>query len=112
MRSDQNLMTHPLANDLDEVVQRTQELWEPLRGSSLFVTGGTGFVGTWLNETLCWADSRLNLGIRISLLTRNPEAFRRKAPAVANHPGVEFIVGDAATFAFPAGRFKYVIHAA
>jgi nucleoside-diphosphate-sugar epimerase len=105
-------MTHPLANDLDEVLQRTKDLWEPLRGSSLFVTGGTGFVGTWLNETLCWADSELNLGIRIVLLTRDPDAFRRKAPAVADHSGVEFIVGDATSFDFPTGKFKYVIHAA
>jgi dTDP-glucose 4,6-dehydratase len=78
----------------------------------VFVTGGTGFVGTWLNETLCWADSKLSLGIRISLLTRDPEAFRRKAPAVANHRGVEFVVGNAASFPFPRGQFKYVIHAA
>src|SRR3954470_13426482 len=99
----QSSMTHLLATDLDEVLQRTESLWEPLRGSSLFVTGGTGFVGTWLTETLCWAESQLNLGIRIFLLTRNPEAFRRKAPAVTNHPGVEMIVGDAGSFAFPAG---------
>jgi dTDP-glucose 4,6-dehydratase len=112
MRRNQHPMTHPLANDLEEVMLRTQGLWEPLRGNSLFVTGGTGFVGTWLTESLCWADSQLNLGIRISLLTRNPEAFRRKAPAVANHPGVQMIVGDAGSFAFPAGKFKYVIHAA
>ena len=105
-------MNHLLAGDLNEVLQRTEGLWEPLRGKSVFITGGTGFVGTWLTETLCWADTNLKLGTRLTLLTRDPEAVRRKAPAVANHPSVTLITGDAISFQFPAGKFEYVIHAA
>ena len=46
------------------------------------------------------------------LLTRNPEAFRRKAPAAAQHRSVEMIRGDCLTFDFPDGEFPFVIHAA
>jgi nucleoside-diphosphate-sugar epimerase len=105
-------MNHPLEFDLREVMQHTRDLWEPLRGKAIFITGGTGFVGTWLTETLCWADTQLKLGIRITLLTRNPEAFRLKAATVANHPAVTFIRGEAKTFDFPSGEFQFVIHAA
>jgi len=105
-------MTHLLAADLDHVLATTEELWEPLRGQRLFITGGTGFVGTWLTETLAWADNRLNLGIEAFLLTRNPEAFRVKAPAVAGHKSITLLRGTTQNFDFPDGTFQYVLHAA
>lgn len=105
-------MIHPLERDLREALHHTPDLWEPFRGQSIFITGGTGFVGTWLTETLCWADTQLKLGVRLTILTRNPEAFRFKAPAVANHPAVTLLQGEANSFEFPSGKFGYVIHAA
>jgi dTDP-glucose 4,6-dehydratase len=105
-------MTHSLAADLDHVLATTEGVWEPLRGQRLFITGGTGFVGTWLTESLVWADTKLNLGLDAVLLTRNPEAFRAKAPAVANYKSVRLIRGTAQNFDFPEGEFGFVIHAA
>jgi dTDP-glucose 4,6-dehydratase len=105
-------MSHPLAEDLNHVLAHTTGLWEDLRGQSVFVTGGTGFVGTWLMESLVWADQQLHLGLNAVLLTRNPDAFRSKAPSVANHPAVRLLRGDAVSFPFPEGTFAYVIHAA
>jgi dTDP-glucose 4,6-dehydratase len=105
-------MPHPLADDLNHVLAHTADLWGDLRGQSVFVTGGTGFVGTWLMESLVWADQHLDLDVKAVLLTRNPDAFRRKAPSVANHPAVHLLSGDVASFSFPEGTFSCVIHAA
>ncbi len=105
-------MTHPLAHDLSEILEITRDLWEPLRGESIFITGGTGFVGTWLTESLVWADQHLDLGVNLTILTRDPEKFRDKAPSVANYNRVQLLKGDSTNFPFPAGRFRYVIHAA
>ncbi len=105
-------MAHPLAQDLDHVLAHTERVWGSLRNQSLFVTGGTGFVGTWLVESFVWANERLDLNARAVLLTRNPDAFRRKAPQAAQHRSIELLRGDCLTFDFPDGEFPFIIHAA
>jgi len=105
-------MPHPLRQDLDHVLTHAAaDVWEALRGQSIFVTGGTGFVGTWLTESLVWAEEHLGLGMRAVLLTRDPDAFRAKAPHLAAHRCVQLLRGDAASFEFPEGEFPFVIHA-
>ena len=63
-------MENPLARDLDHVLSHTEELWAATRGERFFLTGGTGFVGTWLTESLLWANRRLSLGISAVLCKR------------------------------------------
>jgi dTDP-glucose 4,6-dehydratase len=103
---------NPLAQDLDHVLAHTEHLWAELSGERIFLTGGTGFVGTWLLESLLWANGRMNLGIRAVLLTRNPAAFIDRAPHLACHEAVTLCAGDAASFEYPDGSFPLVVHAA
>jgi len=105
-------MGNPLANDLNHVLTRTEGLWDELRGSRVFITGGTGFFGCWLLETLLWAIDARQLGASVVVLTRYEDAFRKKAPHLAGHPAVTLYHGDVRTFEFPAGEFSHVIHAA
>jgi len=105
-------MDNPLARDLDHVLEHTEPLWTGARGARIFVTGGTGFVGTWITESLLWANRRLGLDLSAVLLTRNPDAFRRRSPHLDGDAAVTLLTGDAASFAWPAGSFALVIHAA
>ena len=103
---------NPLAADLDHILSHTAGLWEDLRGKRLFLTGGTGFLGCWLLQSLLWADAALGLGVEAVVLSRSPEAFRAKQPHLAAHPAVRLLEGDTRTFSFPPGEFTHVIHAA
>ena len=103
---------NPLATDLDHVLDHTRELWAELRGERIFITGGTGFFGCWLLESLLWAQDRLGLGVEAVVLTRDPDAFRAKAPHLAGHPRVTLQAGDVRSYNFPAGTFSHFIHAA
>ena len=103
---------NPLRGDLDHVLDQTAVVWPRLRDARLFITGGTGFFGSWLLESLLWANDRMRLGLRVTVLTRDPARFLTNAPYLALDSAVELLAGDMGSFAFPAGRIDLVIHAA
>jgi len=105
-------MGHPLERDLDHILAHTAGVWDFLRGERLFITGGTGFVGTWLVESFAWANERLKLNANATILTRNPEAFRTKAPFASNHPAVQLLAGSLQNFDSSLNGCAFVIHAA
>jgi nucleoside-diphosphate-sugar epimerase len=105
-------MANPLANDLDHILSRTRDLWEEFRGKRIFITGGTGFFGTWILETLAWANSKLDLDIESVVLTRNISSFGKRSPHIANNKSFSFLEGDVKTFGFPTRKVHYIIHAA
>jgi len=104
-------VTHPLASDLDQVLDATRECWEELRGERIFITGATGFFGCWLLETFAWANRHLNLHATASILSRNPAQLWHKAPHL-KHESIEAVSGDVRSFALPSERFSHIIHAA
>ncbi len=76
------------------------------------MTGGTGFFGCWILEALTAANDELGLRPLRDVLTRNPDAFRARAPHLATHPAVHLLPGDVRSFPIPRRGFEYVIHAA
>ncbi len=105
-------MSSPIAEDLRLICAADAPGWQELRRARLFITGGTGFFGCWLLETIAALNEQLSLGIRATILSRNPERFRQRAPWLAANNDFEFICGDICSFAFPDGQFTHVIHAA
>ena len=98
--------------DLDAVLSTCAPQFERLRGERIFVTGGTGFVGRWLLETLLAANDRFDLGVTATVLSRRPEAFVRQWPLIALRPQIELLEGDVRTFSLPPGRFDRILHLA
>ncbi len=103
---------HSLPESVLRLTHHFPGLWDELRGARLFVTGGTGFVGVWLLETLALADARHALDLRWGVLTRNVHAAAARLPALAARPGMRFVAGDVRDFAFPNGHYSHILHLA
>jgi len=108
----QDMRDNPLARDLQEIALRRDINWEALAGARLFITGGTGFFGTWLLESFAWANRYYELGATATVLSRDPVRFARRAPHLAGDPAITMWSGDVRTFTPPSGAFSHVIHAA
>ncbi len=105
--------TRPLpADDLQAVVALARPSFETLRGARIFLTGGTGFFGHWLLESLVHADRELKLGLQATVLTRSAAAFRAKSPHIAEQPQITLLDGDIRSFTFPAEQHTHIVHAA
>ena len=98
--------------DLELIFNQTHPMWEEMRNQSIFITGGTGFFGSWLLESLLYINLHLDLNMHATVLTRDPVAFAKRSPHVATSSSVTLIKGDIRSFPSPSGRFAYVIHAA
>lgn len=99
-------------DDLNHVLRHTAQYWERARGRRIFLSGGTGFFGIWLLESLAHCSRALGLDLRATVLSRDPHAFLARMPHLAGVPELEFVAGDVRTFEFPRGTFDYAIHAA
>ena len=105
-------MEHRLVEDVQHVLSHTADVWEALRKSRIFITGGTGFIGCWLLESFAWANDSRGLEATALVLTRDPAAFQKKAPHLASHPAIQLYAGDVRSFQFPEGKYSHIIHAA
>ena len=100
------------AADLDHIAAHTAPLWDEVRGQRIFLSGGTGFFGTWLTECFLHINRTLDLQAHLTVLTRSPSSFATKSPHLAQDPSLTLHEGDVRNFVYPPGEFANVIHAA
>ena len=105
--------TNRLAHDLDDILARTEPLWQELRGQRILITGATGFFGCWLLESFAWANRRLNLKAHAVATCRGiRERSTEKAPHLADDAAITCTPPTFVTAISRKDTFSHVIHAA
>ena len=98
--------------DTHSIVRSIESDLKQLQGKSLLITGATGFIGTYLLESLALLnDSYSTSPCRVVGIARDPQRLERTAPHLLNRQDIQIRHGDVRTFEFPES-FDYVIHAA
>lgn len=99
-------------SDCRRSLDRRHFLLEPLRKSTLVVTGGTGFIGSWLAEMVAALNDDHGFGIQLHLLARGTDQFATRMPHIASRGDVRLIKSDVRHMVdFPKDA-DWVIHAA
>ncbi len=101
-----------LEDDLDHIWKKTSSIWDEMKNKTVFVTGGTGFFGIWLQMSFVHINRYAGLNAKMIVLTRNKLSFLSKYPWLQNNGEVSFIEGDICSFKFPEEKIDYIIHAA
>lgn len=84
-----------------------------LAGAHLFITGGTGFIGRWLLESLALFNDTTPTPCQVTLLTRSRARFTQTAAHLAQRPDFRIVEGDVADFqGLERNDVQFVIHAA
>lgn len=99
-------------HQITAVLERGRDLWPSLEGASIFMTGGTGFFGRWLLETLARVHDELGVDFSLLALSRDETRFLAGSPRVAACPAIAFHRGDIRDFTFPDRPFTHVFHGA
>lgn len=99
-------------SDCHEVVGSSPEALEPLRNRLVFVTGGTGFVGTWIAEMITYLNDQHGFGTELVLMSREPDAFRRRCPHLAERPEIRLLGADVRNLVDLPTEVNFIVHAA
>jgi dTDP-glucose 4,6-dehydratase len=99
--------------DVEEVLTGgAQEALSSLKGGSILITGGTGFMGSWLVETLAVLNDKFGYGIKVRLLAKHASQFRARASHLAERKDVELVDRNVTNIIELDGDVSHIIHAA
>jgi nucleoside-diphosphate-sugar epimerase len=99
-------------NDLSFILESTKDVFMSLNNSHIFISGGSGFIGKWLLESLKYANSNLKLNIKATVLTRSIKKFKLNTSQFFSQSQFNFIEGDVVNFKFDDINYTHIIHAA
>lgn len=108
-------MNHALAlvrSDAESVLFGRCSRLDALRGQHIFISGGTGFLGTWLLELLKVLNEDHGFGVKATVYSRHARAFAERWPHLGQMKNVHFQEGDIRYLTELPCDVRYMIHAA
>lgn len=104
----ENLIIENLFKSFQNVVPQL----EKLKGSTILITGGTGFVGSWVARGIIWLNDNFDFGCQIILLARDPENLERSDPKLYHRSEITYLRSDIRSVHNLPSNINYIIHAA
>jgi len=101
-----------IENDIRKSLQAMVQDLDLLRGKTILITGGTGFVGSWVARSLAWLNDKFDFKCRIILLARNPNKLEKNDPKLYQREDIIFIRSDVRSIHNLQDDINFIIHAA
>ena len=107
--------TRFLISDLDEAVRENQEFFEQSNSCKFLILGASGFIGSWITQTLLYANEKLNLNLKVTAVCRSKEKFFSRV-SFTEGLNLNLIKGDLNEIdieSLPIDKsFEYILHTA
>ncbi|KFN39360.1 MAG: hypothetical protein JU82_07530 [Sulfuricurvum sp. MLSB] len=97
-----------LARSLEKIVPEL----EKLKGATILITGGTGFVGSWTARAIAWLNDNFNFGCQMILLSRDPKTLEQSDSELYHRNDITYIRSDIRSVHNLPSNINYIIHAA
>lgn len=102
-----------VAQDMDFILAACQPELAQLAGQRVLITGGSGFIGSYLVESvLVWNRQQPQQAISLLLPTRSVAAVRQRRPDLCGHPGIDWVEWADITTGNTGQPCWFVVHAA
>ena len=105
-----------IEHDFAHISDHAKRSFDELKGAHIFLTGGTGFIGTWILEAIRFVNESQGANIQVTILTRNPENFHSKYSHLFEHSNFHYLAGDVVKLPYKnlasVEKFTHLIHAA
>lgn len=96
----------------EETIQANPHDLSPLKNKTIYIAGGTGFVGTWVASLIQYLNKTLDFNTQLYLLARQPEKIKHYANHLMNDENIKFIEDDVRRIYELPTETNYVIDAA
>ena len=99
--------------DMEYIAYSTSIDWRYLQGKTIFVTGGTGLIGSTLIQGLLFANHKCHLNLKIIALVRDLERAKKLFEGGdENCDGLQFLEGTVEALPHVSDTVDYIIHGA
>lgn len=80
-----------ITEDLSRIFPKISKKLEALFGSSVLITGGAGFIGSWLAEVINHLNLTEKAEVKLYIIDRTPEHFTQRLPHLARSSYINVI---------------------
>jgi len=98
--------------DCRQALDGRSDLLRPLQGSSILITGGTGFIGTWLAEMLACLNDDFGFKCRVTLAARGVDRFTSLRPHLSSRRDFRLVRVDVRYLSEVPQDTNWLVHAA
>ncbi len=104
--------TDSILEDYNHVVADKASSFANLKNDVVVLTGGTGFIGTWIAGLIAFLNDYYAFNTQIILIAKNIEMFKRNRPSLAHRNDVRLMAADVRYLHELPTETNWLIHAA
>jgi len=105
-------MSRVIKEDIERIVSEFREELRSLSGQNILITGGNGFIASYLVDTFARINAELERPCKVFVMNKNPIDRNSRLSHLVLDPNIEFITQDVGRPFNPPKGLDIIVHAA